>query len=240
MPSTDLESPETFQKDVPKEKLDEILRHHVWGAMGVGLIPIPWVDLVGLTGVQINLVRRLAKVYGIPFSQNTAKSIVGALLSSVAPKAMALPVALSIAKIVPFLGQTAGVVTMPILAGAATYALGRVFIQHFATGGTFLTFDPEQAKEYYMEMFQEGKKVATEIKAEKTAKHEETIEEGKSGEPVAEGEAAKPEKGETETDRKPAKPAKPEEPETPDTSEEKAESKPPKKRVSGKKNKDAE
>ncbi|MCP4106117.1 MAG: hypothetical protein GY749_11350 [Desulfobacteraceae bacterium] len=49
---------------------------------------------------------------------------------------------------------------MPVAASASTYALGKIFIQHFASGGTFLTFDPEKVKAYYAEMFEDGKKVA--------------------------------------------------------------------------------
>ena len=37
---------------------------------------------------------------------------------------------------------------MPVIAGAA-YAVGKVFIQHFASGGTFLTFDPEKVRAHY-------------------------------------------------------------------------------------------
>jgi len=39
---------------------------------------------------------------------------------------------------------------MPIVAGAATYAIGKVFVRHFASGGTFLTFNPEKVKDYYL------------------------------------------------------------------------------------------
>ena len=53
---------------------------------------------------------------------------------------------------------------MPILAGATTYAVGKVFTQHFATGGTFLNFDPETVREYYYEMFKEGQDLSANIK----------------------------------------------------------------------------
>ncbi len=156
--------------DVPKEEVDKILRHHVWGAIGVGLVPVPLIDLVALTGVQLNMLRKLAKVYQIPFSKDIAKNISSSLAGSALPVAVAPGVAASVAKIIPIFGQTLGVVTMPIFAGAATYALGKVFTQHFASGGTFLTFDPEKVKDYYAEMFKEGEKVATEMKKDREAK----------------------------------------------------------------------
>jgi len=54
---------------------------------------------------------------------------------------------------------------MPITAGAVTYAVGKVFHQHFASGGTFLSFDPDKVRDYYAEMLREGKTVAANMKA---------------------------------------------------------------------------
>ena len=42
----------------------------------------------------------------------------------------------------------------------STWALGKVFIQHFESGGTFLDFDPEEVKEYFKAQFEEGREVA--------------------------------------------------------------------------------
>lgn len=153
--------------DVPKEELDKILRYHVWGAIGVSLVPIPLVDLVALTGVQVNLLRVLAKQYKIPFSKDPVTKILSVLVGSTTPVAFGVPLAASLVKFIPFLGEAAAIITLPIIAGASTYAVGKVFIQHFASGGTFLTFNPEKVKAYYAEMFEEGKKIATEIKSAK-------------------------------------------------------------------------
>lgn len=155
-------------KEVPKAESDKIIRQHVWGAVGVGLVPIPLVDFVALTGVQLNLLRLLAKKYEVPFLHDTVKNILSALIGSAAPAAIAPSLAASFSKFLPIIGTTAGMLTMPIIGGASTYAVGKVFVQHFASGGTFLTFDPEKVKTYYAEMFKEGQKVAAEIKEEKS------------------------------------------------------------------------
>ena len=36
------------------------------------------------------------------------------------------------------IGQSTGAITMPVIAGASTYAIYKVFVQHFESGGTFL------------------------------------------------------------------------------------------------------
>lgn len=150
-------------KDVPKEELERVLSHHIWAAMGTSLVPVPIFDLVAITGIQINLLRALTKLYGLPFTMDAAKKFIASLTASVFPVAVAPRIALSLIKAIPLVGQTIGVVTMPILSGAATYALGKVFIQHFASGGTFLTFDPDKVKAYYAQMFAEGQHAATEV-----------------------------------------------------------------------------
>jgi len=154
-------------EETPKkeEKAENILRNHVLASMGVGLIPIPLVDIVALTGVQLNLLRKLAKKYNVPFAKDKVKNILASLLGS----GMSVPLATTLAslvKAVPIIGQTTGALAMPITAGAVTYAIGKVFTQHFASGGTFLNFDPEEVKEYYAQMLKEGEQVAGDIKKE--------------------------------------------------------------------------
>ena len=37
---------------------------------------------------------------------------------------------------------------MPVLSAGATYAIGKAFIQHFASGGTLLDFNPPDYREF--------------------------------------------------------------------------------------------
>ena len=56
---------------------------------------------------------------------------------------------------------------MPVFSGAATWAIGKVFIQHFASGGTFLDFDPKKVKDYFMDLFKQGQEIAHNLKTAK-------------------------------------------------------------------------
>ncbi len=142
---------------------DKLIKKYALGAMGVGLIPLPLVDMIALTSLQLVLLSKLSKFYGIGFSKEKAKTLMGALLGSALPLASAGSIA-SIIKIIPIIGQTIGALTMPAVSGAATYAVGKVFVQHFESGGTFLDFDPAKVKEYFEEKFKEGKKIVPELK----------------------------------------------------------------------------
>lgn len=150
-------------RDADPQEVERVLRQHVYAALGVGFVPLPVVDFILITGIQINLLKALTRMYGLPFTKDPGKKFISSLFASIAPVVSAPGAAASMAKAVPMLGQTAGVITMPLFGAAATYALGKVFIQHFASGGTFLTFDPEQVKAYYAEMLQEGQEMAVSI-----------------------------------------------------------------------------
>lgn len=136
----------------------DVIKNHAFTAAGVGLIPLPVVDFVALTAIQANLLRKLSAFYNVPFTEEIGKKVIGALVGGYAPVAFALPVA-SLVKMIPIIGQTAGVLAMSAIAGASTYATGKVFVQHFESGGTFLNFNPAAVSEYYKEQFQEGREV---------------------------------------------------------------------------------
>lgn len=150
--------------DWPERKAitDKMIKNHMYGAMGVGLVALPVLDFLALTGIQIRLLYKLSNFYEMPFSKDRAKKIIGALIGSAVPVAAAGPMA-SVIKVIPLIGQTTGALTMLVTGGASTYALGHVFVQHFESGGTFLDFDPEKVREYFAELYCEGQKVAKDI-----------------------------------------------------------------------------
>ncbi len=156
---------EEVVSEEPQQIVNKVVRNHVLMAMGIGLVPLPILDYAALTGVQLNMLRRLAKEYDIPFLEDKVKHIISPLIGAAAPGILGVPLAMSLVKFVPILGSAVGVAAMPVACGASTYALGKIFNQHFASGGTFLTFNSEKVKAHYAEMFEEGKKVATEMKS---------------------------------------------------------------------------
>ncbi len=151
----------------PAQKLaraNSIVRKYSLGSVLPGLLPIPMVDLVALTSVQLKMLHSLSKVYEVPFSKNLGKEAISGLVGGVAPVSMA-PTTASLVKMIPVVGQMAGMVSMGTLGGASTYAIGKVFTQHFESGGTFLTFKPEKVREYFASTLAEGKTVVSGTKA---------------------------------------------------------------------------
>lgn len=129
---------------------ERIVNYYALGAAAVGLLPFPWIDLVALTGVQLKMLHSLANLYEVEFHQNLGKSAISSLLGGGAPVSFSAHLGSAI-KSVPLYGTMMGAVSTVLLGGASTYAIGKVFIQHFESGNTFLTFDPQQVRGYYEE-----------------------------------------------------------------------------------------
>jgi hypothetical protein len=51
-------------------------------------------------------------------------------------------------KAIPFVGTVVSALALPALSSGATYAIGKAFMQHFASGGTFLDFNPPDYREF--------------------------------------------------------------------------------------------
>lgn len=165
---------ETEKAEKPKkvskvEDADRIVKSNMLWAVGAGLIPVPFLDTAGIAAVQIKMLNELSVLYGLKFSENKVKNVIGVLAGSVGAQVTARPVARMI-KLIPIVGQLS-MLAMPAIAGAFTYALGKVFVKHFESGGTFLDFDVEKMKDFFFDQFKTGKKVAEGVqKAAQVAK----------------------------------------------------------------------
>jgi uncharacterized protein (DUF697 family) len=145
----------------------DLVKKYMWWSMGAGLIPVPFVDLAAVSGVQLKMLKDMSDIYGIKFSENKGKSILSALLGSIVPNSLAGGGVGSIMKMIPFVGPIVGGLSMSLFSGAATYAIGKAFIQHFEAGGTFLDFDPVKLRNFFQAKFEEGKVVAKEMSEKK-------------------------------------------------------------------------
>jgi uncharacterized protein (DUF697 family) len=143
---------------------NKIINNNVLWAVGMGFVPVPVLDVASVAAVQIKLLNELSKLYGIKFSQNRAKNLLASLIGSVGTTSVAGGTVASLVKFIPIVGSFSGAVTLGVIAGASTYAVGKVFTQHFESGGTFLDFNPEKTRAYFQEQFKEGQKVAADIK----------------------------------------------------------------------------
>lgn len=121
-------------------------RFALWSG-GAGLIPLPFVDIAALAAVQLQMLRKLAAIYDVRFTENLGKSVLASLAGTLIPATSGMGFA-SAAKGIPVVGTAVAITAMPALSAGATYLIGRVFIQHFASGGTLLDFNPPDYREF--------------------------------------------------------------------------------------------
>ncbi len=145
---------------------NSITNNYIIISMGAALIPVPLLDLIAISSIQLKMLHKISTLYQIKFSKNLTKPLIGALLGGLIPVSVSTRMA-SMAKGVLGLGTATGMISMSILSGATTYAISRVFIQHFESGGTFLDFEPEKVREYFINEFKQGQTIATQLR-EKT------------------------------------------------------------------------
>jgi uncharacterized protein (DUF697 family) len=165
--ATTVERPALTEEVPTKEaEADKIIRQNVLWAAGGGAIPIPLFDMVAITVVEVKMLKELSALYEVPFKEDQVKNIVVSLLAGVGAPTLGMALTVSLVKAVPVIGYLSAFVAVPGLAAAFTYAVGKVFVQHFASGGTFLDFDPKKVREHFAREFEEGKVVAPKIKSE--------------------------------------------------------------------------
>lgn len=141
-------------------KAERIVKDHILMSTAAGVVPSPGFDLLAGFGVQVAMLARLSKLYGVPFTKNLAKNAILPLLTSVGGFGAARILGASAVKSIPLIGTALGAVSMPVTMGALTYGLGKVFSEHFASGGTFLDFNPKSWGSYFKTAFRRGKDVA--------------------------------------------------------------------------------
>lgn len=151
---------ENNEEQVIAKQADAIIRNSVIFASGAGLIPILIADFMAVTAVQLEMIRRLSKLYEVDFRETEGKAAILALTSS----GLARLSGRMLAKMIPVIGTIVGGVAVSALSGASTYAVGEVFKRHFNKGGTFLDFDWASFKNFYNEKFEKGKAYTEKIK----------------------------------------------------------------------------
>lgn len=154
-----------------REHADSIIKNHAIWSMGAGFIPVPVADFFAVSAVQLDMIRQISRVYDLDFKEAQGKAIISALTGTSLARLGARAV-----KFIPGVGSIIGGVTLAVLSGASTYALGEVFKKHFETGGTFLDFDLDRLKTLYNEKFEKGKTYARTWQKEAEAARKQTEE----------------------------------------------------------------
>ena len=151
---------------------DRIIQSHVLWAMGAGLIPFPVFDIAAVTGVQMDMLNQLARVYKIDYTAEMGKTFAGALTGSLFAR-----IGASMIKVIPGIGTVIGGVSMSVMSGASTYAVGNVARSYFAAGISLDDVDLDEARRAYDSEYERRKHDVKDLEAKvKSADYKATLE----------------------------------------------------------------
>lgn len=152
---------------------DDVVRSHAWWATGAGLVPLPLFDLVAVTAIQLDMLKSLARSYDADYTEDSGKAFVTVLTGTTFARLGA-----SAVKALPVVGPVLGGVSMSVLSGASTYAVGQVAIRSLEEGRGFLYVDLDDAREVYEQALERGKRLfSTREEPRKTESVFETLKE---------------------------------------------------------------
>jgi len=145
---------------------NKLIKEHTLYSLGSGMIPIIGLDILANTAVQMELTRRLCKLYHLKFEEAQLRALLNALVGSTAARVYATGTK-SLLKLIPGVGTMVGGVVVGLYAAASTYASGEVFKLHIEKGGTLNNFDAKAMQKYYKIKLEEGVKIIEKWKKER-------------------------------------------------------------------------
>jgi uncharacterized protein (DUF697 family) len=119
----------------------QIVYRYMTISAGAALIPFAGVDVVALAGIHIALIKELCEHYDVDFTEHTARNVLIGVAGSILPGTVGSILGRKILGMLPVTGAVVGWALMSAGSAAFSYAIGRLFIEHFEGGGTLLSFD---------------------------------------------------------------------------------------------------
>lgn len=157
-------SKKTERHHIPTElRADRIIDNAMAASMGLGLLPLPLLDSAGIMGIQLYMIRELSKTYQIEFSLIRSQAFVTSLIGGLGSVSIATGLFGSLVKIIPIIGEIAGALTLPVIAGATTYALGKLCIQSFSQGHQPPVSISQSTRTLFKEYFKKGIEAANSL-----------------------------------------------------------------------------
>ncbi len=127
---------------------DIISRYTGWAVAG-GLLPVPFVDIVAVSALQVRMIGALAELYDIPFTQGRGRAILSAIVGGVLPQAATGLVVSGLLKSMPGVALGVKIIGGSALSAGATRVVGDIFFRHFEDGGSLTGIDVDAMRQSF-------------------------------------------------------------------------------------------
>ncbi len=138
---------------------DQTIDSHVLWSMGAGAIPLPILDIVAVSAIQLNMYKELCMLYQSDYNEAFAKNLIGSIAGATIAK-----IGASLLKSIPVVGSFLGSMPMVVLSGTSTYAMGQVFKKYLEIGEAVSAFSFDNARKIYDDAFDKGKSYVDDLR----------------------------------------------------------------------------
>ncbi len=104
-----------------------------------GVIPVPLLNVAGVTTIIVRMVKQLCKLYGVPYEPGRARALVVGVAGGAVPTTASTIATSTLIFFVPGVNLL-GLAVSSVTASVCTRAIGRRFVEHFETGANLLDF----------------------------------------------------------------------------------------------------
>ena len=115
-------------------------RHANLSAIG-GVVPLPILNVAGVTAIILRMLKKLSYHYGVPFERERARMIVVGLTGGCMPTGLAAVTASTLSFVLPG-SNLFGLAVCSVTASACTRGIGKMFIELFENGATWRDLPP--------------------------------------------------------------------------------------------------
>lgn len=113
-------------------------RYANFAALG-GIIPLPLINVAGVTVIILRMVKRLCELYDVPYEYGRARALVVSLAAGAVPTTAATVTSSTLVYFIPGVNLL-GLAVSSVTASACARAVGHRFVQHFDSGASLIDF----------------------------------------------------------------------------------------------------
>jgi uncharacterized protein (DUF697 family) len=113
-------------------------RYANFSALG-GVVPLPLVNVATVTVIILQMVKKLCKLYGVPYEQGRARALVVGLAGGAVPTAASAVTTSTLVYFIPGVNLL-GMAVSSVTASMCARGIGRRFVEHFETGASLTDF----------------------------------------------------------------------------------------------------
>jgi len=133
--------------DISLEEITKIIATSSAQASAIAILPVPIIDIAGVTFVQVKMVNEIAEKYGIK-QGDKSKLIISSLASNLLARLIttATEELAASAKVDKLLGET---LIKATISGFVTTITGEIYAHHFKNGGTLNDISIDSIIDYF-------------------------------------------------------------------------------------------